>query len=78
MAKSKKISDVPIMNDEELAKFWDSNEPEDFEGWKGGELRFTRPPQNLSSSDWTLEMSELLTGNPNARALTGLNWFDPG
>ena len=47
MAKSKKISDVPVMNDRELAKFWESNEPEDFEGWKEGELRFTRPPKKL-------------------------------
>jgi len=47
MAKSKKISDVPIRNDEELVKFWESNEPEDFEGWKEGELRFTRPPKKL-------------------------------
>ena len=47
MAKSKKISDVPVMNDRELAKFWENNEPEDFEGWKEGELRFTRPPKKL-------------------------------
>lgn len=47
MAKSKKISDVPIINDGELAKFWESNEPEDFEGWKEGELWFTRPPKKL-------------------------------
>ncbi len=47
MANSKKISDVPAMNDEELAKFWESNEPEDFEGWKEGELQFTRPPKKL-------------------------------
>ena len=47
MAKSKKISDVPVMNDEELAHFWGNNEPEDFEGWKEGELRFTRPPKKL-------------------------------
>ena len=47
MAKSKKISDVPVMNDDELAKFWESHEPEDFEGWKEGELRFIRPPKKL-------------------------------
>jgi hypothetical protein len=47
MANLKKISDVPVMNDDELAKFWESNEPESFEGWKEGELRFTRPPKKL-------------------------------
>lgn len=35
------------MNDEELAKFWETNEPEDFEGWHEGKLRFTRPPKKL-------------------------------
>ena len=43
----KKISEIPVMNDEELAKFWESNEPEDFEGWKKDDLRFTRPPKKL-------------------------------
>ncbi len=47
MANSRKISDVPVMNDDELAKFWESNEPEDFEGWDEGDLRFTRPPKKL-------------------------------
>ena len=47
MAKSKKVSDVPVMNDEELVKFWESNEPEDIEGWKDGNFRFTRPPKKL-------------------------------
>ena len=37
MATLKKISDVPVMNDGELAKFWESHEPEDFEEWKEGE-----------------------------------------
>ena len=43
----KKISDVPVMNDEELAKFWESHEPEDFEEWKEGVLLFTRLPKKL-------------------------------
>jgi len=47
MAKSKKISDIPAMSDEELANFWENNEPENFEGWKEGELRFTRLPKKL-------------------------------
>ena len=47
MATLKKISDVPVMNDEELAKFWESHEPEDFEEWKEGELLFTRLPKKL-------------------------------
>ncbi len=47
MTKPKSISKVPAMNDEELATFWESNEPEDFEGWNEGELRFTRPPKKL-------------------------------
>ncbi len=47
MVKSKKISEVPAMNDEELAKFWDSNEPEDFKGWKKSDLEFTRLPKKL-------------------------------
>ena len=47
MATLKKISDVPVMNDEELAKFWESHEPEDFEGWKEGELLFKRLPKKL-------------------------------
>ncbi len=47
MAKSQRISDVAVMDDEELAKFWENREPEDFEGWKESELKFTRPPKKL-------------------------------
>ena len=47
MARKKRVSDVPAMNDEELAKYWETHEPEDFEGWAEGELRFTRPPKKL-------------------------------
>jgi hypothetical protein len=47
MKNSKKVSDIRLMNDEKLAKFWDNNEPEDFEGWKEGTMKFTRPPKKL-------------------------------
>jgi len=33
------------MNDEELEKFWEKNEPEDFEDWQEGNLKFVRPPK---------------------------------
>ncbi|MBW2589386.1 MAG: hypothetical protein JRD71_01485 [Deltaproteobacteria bacterium] len=47
MKNSKKVSAIPPMNDEKLAKFWDNNEPEDFEEWKEGTMKFTRPPKKL-------------------------------
>jgi hypothetical protein len=47
MKPSKKLSDLPPMNDEELGKFWAKNEPEDFEGWQEGSLKFIRPPKKL-------------------------------
>ena len=47
MKNSKKVSDIPLMGDENLEQFWDSNEPEDFEGWEEGTLKFTRPPKKL-------------------------------
>lgn len=47
MKKSRKVTDIPQMSDEKLAKFWDSNEPEDFEGWQEGKLKFVRPPKKL-------------------------------
>ena len=47
MKNSKKVSAIPQMKDEELAKFWYNNEPEDFEGWKEGTMKFTRPPKKL-------------------------------
>jgi len=47
MKNSKKVSDIPLMNDEKLAKFWDNNEPEDFEEWEEGTMKFTRPPKKL-------------------------------
>ena len=47
MKPSKKLSDIPPMNDKELERFWEKKEPEDFEGWQEGPLRFTRPPKKL-------------------------------
>jgi hypothetical protein len=47
MKPTKKISDISPMGDEELEKFWEKNEPEDFEGWQEGELKFIRPPKKL-------------------------------
>lgn len=47
MKPSKKLSGVPPMNDKELEAFWEKNEPEDFEGWQEGTLKFVRPPKKL-------------------------------
>lgn len=47
MKKTTKASDIPHMNDEDLEKFWDDHEPEDFEGWQEGSLKFKRPPKKL-------------------------------
>ena len=47
MKPSKKLSDITHMNDKDLEKFWEKNEPEDFEGWQEGTLEFTRPPKKL-------------------------------
>lgn len=47
MKPTRKLSDIPAMNDEELEKFWEKNEPEDFEGWQEGTLKFMRPPKKL-------------------------------
>lgn len=47
MKKTTKASDIPNMNDEDLEKFWDDHEPEDFEGWQEGTLKFKRPPKKL-------------------------------
>ena len=43
----KNVSDLPSMNDENLAEFWDNNEPENFEGWQETAVKFTRPPKKL-------------------------------
>ena len=47
MARLKNVSDVIPMSDEELEKFWDTHEPEDFEGWQEGRLKYKRPPKKL-------------------------------
>ncbi len=47
MKKTKEVSDIRPMNDEDLGKFWDGHEPEDFEGWQEGTLKFARPPKKL-------------------------------
>ena len=48
MTKTKKeISDVPPMDDEQLGKFWETNEPEEFKGWEKGALDFKRVPKKL-------------------------------
>jgi len=44
---TKKIADVPQMSDEELEKFWENNQPEDFAGWQEGKLNFKRSPKKL-------------------------------
>ena len=46
-AKKKKISDIPQMDDKSLEKFWDNNQPEDFDGWKDVSFKFKRPPKKL-------------------------------
>ena len=47
MKRPKKIRDIPPMDDKDLEKFWDENEPEDYQGWKEGNLTFKRPPKKL-------------------------------
>lgn len=47
MKRAKKLTDIPIMSDEDLQRFWEKNEPEDFEGWQEGTLKFVRPPKKL-------------------------------
>jgi hypothetical protein len=49
MAKLKNVSKLSSKSDEELEKFWDEHEPEDFEGWQEeeGNLNFKRPPKKL-------------------------------
>ena len=47
MAKIKKLSEIPGLNDEELADFWEKHEPEEFTDWEEGGLDFKRPPKKL-------------------------------
>ena len=47
MAKLKTVSNISSKSDEELEKFWDKHDPEEFEGWEEGNLKFKRPPKKL-------------------------------
>jgi hypothetical protein len=47
MAKLKKLSEIPSMDDEKLADFWEKHDPEAFGDWEEGELDFRRPPKKL-------------------------------
>ena len=47
MKKKKRVSNIPPMNDDDLEKFWDEHEPEEFEGWQDGDLQFVRPSKKL-------------------------------
>jgi hypothetical protein len=67
MSPSKKLADVPPMNDEEMAVFWEEHEPEEFEGWEKGNLEFKRPPKKLIQL--RLDPKDVLTVNTNMRPL---------
>ena len=45
--KKKKISDIPQMDDKSLEKFWDNNQPENFDAWEEVSLKFKRPPKKI-------------------------------
>ncbi len=47
VAKIKNVSIVASKSDDELEKFWEKHEPEDFEGWQEGNLKFKRPVKKL-------------------------------
>jgi len=47
MKVKKKVSDIPAMNDDELEEFWEKHQPEQYDGWQEGTLRFMRPPKKL-------------------------------
>ena len=47
MAKLQNLSDIPSMSDNDLEKFWDEHQPEEFEGWQEDNLKFKRPPKKL-------------------------------
>jgi len=50
MTKEKKLSEVPILDDEALGDFWEKNEPEEFGDWGEGSLDFRRPLKKLIQS----------------------------
>ena len=39
--------EMPALNDEELADFWEKHEPEEFTDWEEGGLDFKRLPKKL-------------------------------
>ena len=43
----KDVSEIPPMDDEDLERFWEAHDPEDFEGWTEGGIKFTRPAKRL-------------------------------
>jgi hypothetical protein len=47
MAKLKNVTKLSSKSDQELEKFWEKHEPEDFEGWQKGNLNFKRPAKKL-------------------------------
>ena len=46
----KKLSQIPEFEDQELEKFWEKHEPEDFEGWKENDFKFQCPAQKKDST----------------------------
>lgn len=47
MKNTRTVKAIPAMNDDELGTFWETHEPEDFEGWEDGEIKFERPSGKL-------------------------------
>ncbi|KGM43788.1 hypothetical protein JY97_05045 [Alkalispirochaeta odontotermitis] len=47
MVKLKNVSNISSKSDEELEKFWDKHEPEEFKGWEEGNFNFKRLPKKL-------------------------------
>lgn len=64
----KTLPDTSEMTDEQLAEFWDRHEPEEFDGWKEGDLRFARSPKKhlqlrLDPRDlWLIDRESKRTG----------------
>ncbi len=45
MKNNPKLPDLSTMSDKELEDFWDTHQPEEFEGWEVGDITFARPPK---------------------------------
>ncbi len=43
----KHVSEIPSMDDEDLDRFWEEHNPEDFQGWTESGLKLTRPAKRL-------------------------------